>query len=687
MEKTADVSKRTELPISYHTFIYPFIYKEKLEEWISRDKDRWVQIHLHQTGADVVSPDSKQRLLEFNEYQYFLPKARALLFSENFFAYHEGVKGDTAIYYKYKIDPGTATYRIVKKIDDDCFNNTDALSDEYKKKKGYYVTSYDLSINQLTILLLPTYKIGIFSFELEYYKGNRQYAFLSDSSDSRELKILDNQEISNLQNNLNKEETIEQQINIINNFGRRVGVPCLGVENDNNNPRAILNADQIIIYGLQHDGEEACIAIDFNEIVHRSDNADLEISMDLVSKIFFRGKNAPKRYKLKPVLDDRMFTACLYRNSDYPPISKTSSTGLRNDTSNMNPSGKENTYRYLVPELHRNEAEQLYQFIFLEDSITCYNIHMLKDKLKEHVLGRWVDVGTVHAATEYSLVCVTGEAAFLKIAVINPFLTIYVDMIKLALAQRAIITNIEYEGQRISNEINGQEKANQESESVLNVVEGLWQKYISFENQVYLPEVTFQEQGVEIYDIIKRSLRIKELNDYVKEGLINLHNIATLKAERNRIRLEKEEQHSNDLISKNLNILSIVGISLALVTFVVNLISAGQMFVWDGDLSNLSKYIVLSICQFGLLIILIRVFYNYYKKKLIEHSAKWINNRQEAYLSQKEVKSISAKIDNIKSNKEIESYINDIWKEPARILRVFIIVMVILSLIVHMIFH
>lgn len=683
MEKTADVSKRTELPISYHTFIYPFIYKEKLEEWISRDEDRWVQIHLHQTGADVVSPDSKQRLLEFNEYQYFLPKARALLFSENVFDWHVGIKGDTGIYYKYKIEPGKATYKIVKKIEDCCFINKDALLDEYKEKNGYYVTSYDLSINRLTLLLLPRYKIGIFSFELEYYEGNKKYAFLSDSSDSRELKILDNQEISNLQNSLNKEETIEQQVNIINNYGRRVGVPCLG-EEKNNKTRAILNADQIIISGLQDDGAEAHIAIDFNELAH---DADLDISMELISKILFRVEKEPKRYNLKPVLDDRMFTACLYRNSFYSPLNKASSIDLRNNTSSMNSSAKGDTYCYLVPELYRDEAEQLYQFVFLEDDIACYNIHMLKDKLKEHVLGRWVDVGTVHAATEYSLVCVTGEDASLENKVINPFLTQYVDMVKLALAQRAIITNIEYEGQRISKAINGQDKANQESESFLNDVEEVWQKYISFENQVYLPEVTFQEQGVEIYDIIKRSLRIKELNDYVKEGLINLHNIATLKAERNRIRLEKEEQYSNDLISKNLNILSIVGISLALVTFVVNLISAGQMFVWDGDLSNLSKYIVLSICQFGLLIILIRVFYNYYKKKLIEHSAKWINNRQEAYLSQKEVKSISAKIDNIKSNKEIESYINDIWKEPARILRVFIIVMVILSLIVHMIFH
>ena len=298
---------------------------------------------------------------------------------------------------------------------------------------------------------------------------------------------------------------------------------------------------------------------------------------------------------------------------------------------------------------------------------------MMKDKLKDHVLGRWVEAGTIHAATEYSLVCVTGELDSLEKAVINPFLTIYVDMVKLALAQRAIITKIEYEGQQISNKINTQVDANHEPENVLTEVEKVWQKYISFENQIYLPEVTYQEQGVEIYDILKRSMRIKELNDYVKEGLINLHNIATLKAERNRIKLENAEQHTNDLISQNLNMLSIVGISLALITFVVNFISADQMFSWDEG-TNAEKYLLLSVLQLACIVAMLTFLYKYYRTTLGEHGkiSDCSSNGNKKGAAPADDEAILAKDTS-------QQYIDDIWKRPLIILFAGIVIIIVLK--------
>lgn len=713
MEKPANESKTSGLPTSYHTFLYPFIYEGNLESIISRDTERWTQIHLHHLGKDAHDSDYKQRLLEFNEYQYFLPKARSLIFDEN----RSDIK--TSITYKYKIDSDKALYTIVKKIDEKCINNIDELKKENQRGKGYYVTSYNLHINQLTLLWFPVFKTGIFSFELKYYKETG-YFFLdytSNAESEQELKqgtckVLTTQEHEVLHKNL-KKESIEQQINIINDYGRRVGIPCLKEENENT--KVLLNADQIVISGLKQGDEETSIVIDFNVLSHNYDKVNLDIPTNLISEILFQeekkaeGKSADQQesepekkesYTLEPVLDDRMFTACLYRKNQYPPIQKTFSTSLRNSRSDVCRSqlGEGDTYRYLEPELYKADSEMLYQFIFCEYSIACYNIHMMKDKLRDHVLGRWVEAGTIHAATEYSLVCVTGELDYLEKAVINPFLTIYVDMVKLALAQRAIITKIEYEGQQISNKINTQVNANHEPESVLTEVEKVWQKYISFENQIYLPEVTYQEQGVEIYDILKRSMRIKELNDYVKEGLINLHNIAILKAERNRIKLENAEQHTNDLISQNLNMLSIVGISLALITFVVNFISAGQMFSWDEG-TNAEKYLLLSVLQLACIVAMLWFLYDYYHKKLGEHGNKTDcssnGNKKIWFLYEKALSLIRKKTDgNTNGNKKVaapaddgaiitkdtsQQYIDDIWKRPLIILFAGIVIIIVLK--------
>ena len=760
METTDDGSKTPKLPISYHTFIYPFTYENDLKKEIA-DSGRWTQIHIKNRDA-YNSQDLERRLLEFNEYQYFLPKARSLLFDVENPDSKDDVKCKTAFLYKYGVTSdgaakkakdevtdraedvvtgkatdkvvnkaaGKASYTIVKRIGNE-FIDKESLQKEYNGLNGidkYFATCYKLTITQLTLLLFPEFKTGIFTFEL-VYDGKPNYAYIDDSSTSDNYRELESQESDYFRKYLKKEETIEQQINIINNYGRRVGVPCLKAEN--NQAAVLINADRIIISGLGQDGEE--LSIDFNKLSHEYNKCgkdDLDIPTYLVSKILLpqekkeEEKSGDKKEKdaeenpsteeesvsdkrsedktksasdrnpedskstsvkktehvtLKPVLDDRMFTVCLYRCSDYLPLKKTFSLNLRNSTSAAwrEQYGNVDTYRYLEPELYRDEAKMLYKFIFLEDSITCYDIHMLKDKLQEHVLGRWIELGTIHAATEYSLVCVTGEDESLVKSVINPFLTIYVDMVKLALAQRTIITNIEYKGQQISNSINTQVDSYQESESVLNDVEEVWQKYISFENQIYLPEVTFQEQGVEIYDILKRSMRIKELNDYVKEGLINLHNIATLKAERSRIKLEKAEQHTNDLISKNLNMLSIVGISLALITFVVNFISAGQMFLLDKE-TNVEKYWTLSVLQLIGIGVMLLILYFYYRSTLGAHCNKRAKKKCDADSSGNNKESTSTDNEAIITTDTTQNYIFDIWAIPLFFLFVGIFFIIIL---------
>ena len=686
LEKKTGKLKNPELPISYHTFIYPFTYEEDLEEWIAKDTSRWMQIHLCNVKSFKDCPGFNQRVLEFNEYQYFLPKARALLFDEKGLGIHRNVTDSKSPIYKYNMGNNEASYSIIRKIDGRSLKNTDELLDSYKNNKGYYVTVYGLRVNQVTLQLFPRFKTGIFTFELEYYSRKKNYGYMVYTSGSYTYRELNSEETDKLRKSLVKEETVEQEVNVINNYGRRVCIPCLGIQDDNS-LKAFLNADRIVISGLRDGDEDTVITVDFDEQFRGYECVDFEMPVDLISRVLFRGGIGPKRYNVKPVLDDRMYTACLFRKNNYLPLRKTYSSNLRNnvDIALSEQYGRGDTYRYLEPAMYRDEADELYKFVFLEDDITCCNIHMLKEKLEEHVLGRWIDYGTVHAATEYSLVCVTGEDPDLEKKVINPFLSSYVDMVKLALAQRAIITKIEDETQRISRRIkdktgcsnNTETGTDLKSEELLNDVESLWQEYIEFENQIYLPEVTFQEQGVELYDLIKRSLRIKELNSYLKDEILNMHNLVTLKAERRRVQQEEEEERSSDMISRNLSILSVVGISLALITFVVNFISAGQLFVRDSVASAESNgSIKLILAQAAGMLLMMYFFYHYYKKKLIHHSESWKSRIRMNNTNQHTVKDCSTGDRNNKDREQILRYIIDIWWIPIVILIVFLFIIV-----------
>ena len=686
LENSTVISKTSELPISYHTFIYPFTYEDHLEELILKDKSRWSQIHLCDVEPYKNCSEFSQRVIDFNEYQYFLPKARALLFDEKCLGIHRNETDCPSPIYKYITGNSDLSYRIIRKIDDNSFNETYELLDRYKDNKGHYVTAYDLSINQITIQLFPRFKTGIFTFELEYYSSKKSYGFITYSSGSYIYGDLNHEETKKLLESLYEEKSVEQDINAINDYGRRVCVPCLGIEGDDS-LRALLNADRIVLSGLGERDKDTIIAVDFDEQFRGSKDINYEMHMDLISKIMFRGGKAPKRYNVKPVLDDRMFTACLYRNNNYMPICKTYSPKLRNnlDIALSEQYRKGDTYRYLEPALYRDEANELYKFVFLEDNITCHNIHMLKEKLDEHVLGRWIDYGTVYAATEYSLVCVTGESSDLEKPVINPFLSSYIDMVKLALVQRSIMTKLENKTQEISQKISDtisntddtQIGADSKTDELFNDVEDLWQEYIEFENQIYLPEVTFQEQGVEFYDLIKRSLRIKELNTYLKDEILSLHNIVTLKAERRRIQQEEVEQRSSDMISRNLNMLSIVGISLAIVTFIVNFISAGRLYVLDSNSSitaNNSNLLIL--LQSVAILIMMYCFYLYYKWRLVAHSESWKSRKHVNDNVQSKYKVDIQSTEDNRNKDPVLLYINDIWWIPIVILIVFLLLIV-----------
>ena len=494
------------LPYSYHTFLYPFVY-DKDNQFILDliEKKQGTTVWEREPAIDrkngPLIPCEKDNkyvvtdddLLRYAEYHYFMPAAQELLFN---IQHSSNLAKDNSILYFNKLvkEPkGKANY-IIKIKDKD----------------------YILNVDAIRLSLYPQMNIGILSLELENYAN----------------------------------DSIEDIIKI-NEYGRRVFNPVIiesKLEKKFDGLVGIIVPSEISISFDDGKGIK-------NSFVEQS-SEELGKPQDFVKEILVFGHKHPENTeagtvsetgeeligKITPAIDDRMYVVSLIRKNDYKPINK----------KNLYP--YQTKYMYQIP--GSNAAKELYGLIYLESGdLSCQNPVMVQDKLKDHVYGRWIDWGTIHGITEYSLVCLTGEDKNLEKTVINPFLTEYVDMVKLALLQRTIIINLEHEASKISEKISCDEDQDNNLEDLVKESQKLWRKYIKFQNEFYMPEVTFQEQGVEMYDILKKSLRLEKLNGYLEDELNDFHALTEMQADEQR-----------ETLNVAINLIAVVGTTVAIVS-------------------------------------------------------------------------------------------------------------------------
>jgi CorA-like Mg2+ transporter protein len=217
---------------------------------------------------------------------------------------------------------------------------------------------------------------------------------------------------------------------------------------------------------------------------------------------------------IAPALDDRMFVLCWYGNDDLiKEVQQRVSTEIRQDNPN---------YKY---ECH----EWWYKFIFVDGGMkTCDNDIMTVEFLRKHTNARWVNSGTLFGASRYSFVCLTNEipsGAFARI-IVSHVQTMYYKIAELCLVQRACIL-------RFSDEVTEVSKLKPE-EGLAQRVSSLYRQYIRFVNKIYFREVTAQEQGIELYDLLQQHMRleqnVKDLDGEIQE----LHQYARLMEEEKR---------------------------------------------------------------------------------------------------------------------------------------------------------
>jgi hypothetical protein len=536
----------SELPYSYHTFLFPFLWDdggnvdlENFSKVLSIDK-RW-----HETiWKDHKIPECQSTiewLQDYAAYQYFTEPANAAIFN---------TRGDGIVRcFEYK------------------------HNEHSQKGRGKYVITKGADVFCLDIncVKLHVYDCGVAILILE------------------------------LENHLSRSL---QDVNKINEYGRRINMPYLSPDSPHS-----LCADKIEIYfddllcsqedyfatlvQLDADFDLKCKRISLNYVMKPiqylldgggKDNDGYTITSTVAHK-------CEKNIYIKPCVDDRMFVCCLIADDEL-------SEKLRLNNTNEQYSFLEGwNERDSDGGLKEDEiANQIYKMLFIETSVTCQNTYMKKELLLESVYPRWLDYGTLYGTTHHSLICLTSQGSGI---VIPNFLTLYVQLAIFVLAQRAAILDLSDEASKVANSfnINGVDiKPNE-----IKDIEKLQARYVKVQSQLLISEATVQEQGVEVYESIKKHLYIEKNKRELDGQINNLRDVANISNDR-------LVQHA----SSRLNI--IVGV-VSFVALILSVLQVALSFYTNLCIAHIGKSILIIICVLMLLVIVaatgwvIRIFW------------------------------------------------------------------------------
>ncbi|GEM_PF-2541233 len=236
---------------------------------------------------------------------------------------------------------------------------------------------------------------------------------------------------------------------------------------------------------------------------------------------------------IEDISDERMFLFCLVRNDAM--------------------SGK---VKYNCDSSFRNE---LYKLIFADtDDATCQDDDMRDRLLKEAIYPRWRKWGTIQAVTNTGMFCITSTYAGINDSVIKPFVTEYLYMYSLVLAQHMGIMLFSERAGDIGKHIIGKIKTREHRELV-----SLQKEYVVFKNQMLILDFTYQEQGSELYELIQKQMRIDEEEAILDEQLESLYEITNV---------------SNDISLQT--IAAVLAIFAIAVDVILNVFISGKEFTW-----------------------------------------------------------------------------------------------------------
>ena len=134
----------------------------------------------------------------------------------------------------------------------------------------------------------------------------------------------------------------------------------------------------------------------------------------------------------------------------------------------------------------------------------------------------------------------------------------YARLVELTLIQRACVLKYADEIAKTTNE----NKTGKVSEEISNI----YRKYIVFINKIYYKEVTAQEQGIELYNMLQKAMKIEEQVNGLGGEISELHKYSTF--------LEDNERNTN------IELLTIISALIVIPTLIVTYIGVSEKHIW-----------------------------------------------------------------------------------------------------------
>ena len=437
-----------KVPYSYHTFFFPFLWNDRQRGKGFLQREAFLKCidkkrWLEDFGYSEINSNDNEFIAQFNQYRYFNRAARNAIYTTD---------GKESVVYNYRYNLAS----FGKNSSDSKWLN----SEKGSNNPARYIISKDgrtvsLAINGIRLKLFNT-GIGMLIFELENY----------DYPD-------------------------KDDFNWISDRGRRIYMPymvngggcydCADEITLSYNDKVISTSKLIKPYSKYYNIELA------EPIIYLLSNGEYSVTADAQ-------KATDKTMYIEPIIDDRMFVAGYYINKEF-------TSELTEHT--------DNGYRFLADASQRrisdnkNSAAEWYRAVFVYGgSCSCQSQDMLYDMISEHTYDRWAEYGSLTGISEYSMITVTGSA---DDYLARNFLTEYVEMMILVLAQRASLLSFE---RMLSDSAMGKRD--------ICEIQGY---YVKFQSQLLLKEVTPQQQGIELYNMLLDNLFIQEQAEEIEKQI------------------------------------------------------------------------------------------------------------------------------------------------------------------------
>lgn len=257
---------------------------------------------------------------------------------------------------------------------------------------------------------------------------------------------------------------------------------------------------------------------------------------------------------MQPVIDDRMFVLCWYKNDEWAKKYV-------------------NDYDSFI----ENE-DDWYKLVFVDNffGLSCQNKSMRQELIKKATYERWQLWSSLYGISRYSMVHLTNSGC--PDYLITYFETEYVRMAELVLMQRASVLRFSAEVTQIS-KLSG-------SKGFSERVSSLYREYIRFVNRFYFREISAQDQAIEIYQKLYYAMNLKEQIEKLDGEIEELHNYVSM----------HEESRTNRTMSL-LTWITTIFLPVTVITgyFSMNNFSDNPWFLFESVLMICFAIIVISI--------------------------------------------------------------------------------------------